>query len=484
MSKVFLRYFVSILLCAILVMVIQLGIIFVQYDVSQNRWKKQVYEDFVRSVEETIQNGKFSDFGLNGVMKAVSDIDDDRVSGFIIRDTAGNNMLSFGMTPDGRMLTSFLSGNQRIAENGVVKKVRNYKVLNLTSQGFGRGYTVKSMTSSGPLEESLPRSMKNEEIIGSIVIAIDGNELFVIDLMTYSPKTYEYSKDIINSCFKGALVSIPLCLIFAWVAAWIISSSNAAYINEVRKALNDLSRGKPNVKIPKQSNSELNEITLAIEELDKNLQSNAKSRKAWLSSISHDLNTPAASMKMIIDGMNDGVFPVDEETLKNLQKENDTLTERIGKVIDFSSLQADTVAVLDVVPAQQFADDILLGFETPVSLAVQCDAIRCDAPLMRRAVTELLKNAFEASGEAGSVSWTIAESDDSYTMEIVNEGHVPSDMGADFFEPWTRGDWSRTNGGSGLGLPIAVTILYLHSGTIELKQLDESHVQAQVRWPK
>lgn len=487
MTKVFLRYFISIFLIAVMVLSIQMGIIYLRYDSSQNQWKRQAYEDFVATVEHMIDKGEFSDLGINGLFKALSGIDDDRVSGFLLRDVAGTTMVSFGMSPNGRMLTSFFSGYPRNIEDGTTRKIRNYRILNITSKGFGRGYTVNATTATQPMEVTLPKSMKNEEIIGSIMICLEGNEAFVIDLMTFSPMTYEYSKDIIRSCYRGFIISIPLCLLFACIAAWFTSSSNAKYINEVRKALKDLSHGKPNVKIPNQSNSELNEITLAIEDLDRNLQSNAKSRKAWLRSISHDLNTPTAAMKMIIDGMNDGVFPVDSEGLKTLQRENDTLSERIGKVTDFSTLQSDTVPVIDNVPAQQFADNVLAsrGSDFAVNLDIQCQDIRCDASLMGRAVGELLKNASEASSDGVPVNWSITELDDCYCMDIVNEGYIPSDMGADFFEPWTRGDWSRSdNGGSGLGLPIAVTILYLHNGTVELKQLDDNHVQAQIRWPK
>ena len=56
-------------------------------------------------------------------------------------------------------------------------------------------------------------------------------------------------------------------------------------------------------------------------------------------------------------------------------------------------------------------------------------------------------------------------------------------MDADFFEPWARGDWSRTSGGSGLGLPIASTIVFLHGGQITVTQKEENLVSAVISWP-
>ena len=238
--------------------------------------------------------------------------------------------------------------------------------------------------------------------------------------------------------------------------------------------------------VPQQNNTELDEISVAIEDLDNSLQANARSRKAWLQSISHDLNTPATAMKVIVDGLNDGIFPADEQTLKELQRENDTLSERIGRVIDFSTLQADTEPVMEEVPAEQFVSEVLSGFGNAdeIEILTECETLCCDGILMARAVRELLKNATAAKTGEDSVKWNIRATDDSYIMEVLNEGKLAEDMDTDFFEPWARGDWSRTDGGSGLGLPIASTIAFLHKGTISVTQKDENSVSAVISWPR
>ena len=490
MSKVFLRYFLSIFAMALMILVIQYGVLFVQYDVSQKQWMKNAYNDFVTSVESTIRSGSFADYGMNGLLRTVSQINDDRVSGFIVRSADGSEILTFGKTGTGKTLTSFFPPqNQKGQGDGnVTRKIGNATRINMeiTTDYFNRvtSVAVKDVTPIKDLSISLPESFRNEDVIGSVALAVDGEDVYILDLLTYNPRTYEYSKDIINSCFTGLMISLPVCLLLAFVAAWIISSRNAKYINGVRKALNDLSHGKPGVTIGHQKNSELNEITVAIEELDRNLQANAKSRKAWLSSISHDLNTPTAAMKMIIDGLNDGVFRADGDTLRELQKENDTLSERIGKVIDFSTLQADTVPVMEETQTEPFISGILAGFAgSEIAVDSACSAIKCDPVLMSRAVTELLKNAL-AADENGQARLSIDETETEYVISVKNKGRIETDLENDFFEPWTRGDWSRTSGGSGLGLPIVATIMYLHKGSISLRQSDEDTVEASARWPR
>ena len=491
MRKVFFRYFLSILAIAVVVLLVQFGMLLLQYGVSQEKWKNKVYDDFVLSVEDAINDGSVADYGLNSILYTVSNIDDDRISGFILRDISGSNVVAFGRNAEGRMMNSFMTQSQSGPANQEPTKVNmatridvastydpHTNTLNLTS--------VSSVETKG-VEIFMPSNLKNEGLIGSVIIAVDGTDAFIIDLLTYTPRTYKYSKDIINSCLKAMLISLPVCLVIALIAAWIVSSRNAKYINGVRKALSDLSHGKTDVSIPRQKNSELDEISVAIEDLDRDLKANANSRRAWLYSISHDLNTPTAAMKMIIDGLNDGVFTADEKTLKDLQKENDTLSERIGRVIDFSSLQADTQPVIADVSTDHLVSDVLSQIKDSdkVGFSNDCQSIRCDESLMSRALVELLNNAVEASsGSEEKVMLSIKEKEDSYEIQISNSGKLPQDIDVDFFEPWTRGDWSRTAGGSGLGLPIASAIMALHKGTISLRQITPDLVCASATWPK
>ncbi|MBQ3316834.1 MAG: hypothetical protein IJG69_02695, partial [Spirochaetales bacterium] len=233
MRKLFFRYFISIFSIAVVVLLVQFGVLLLQYRTSQDRWKNKVYDDFVVSVENAITDGDFTDYGLNGIMMAVSNIDDNRVSGFLLRDASGSNMVAFGKTAEGRMLTSLFSGNQRLQDQGE-STTRNGKLTRINLKvvysefGLVSDISIDGVT-SGKSEIKIPAMLKGQDVIGSIVIAFDGEDSFIIDLLTFSPRTYEYSKDIINSCIKGLMFSIPVCLVFALVAAWIISSRNTRY---------------------------------------------------------------------------------------------------------------------------------------------------------------------------------------------------------------------------------------------------------------
>lgn len=492
MKKLFFKYLISIFSITLITILIQGIMLFLRYSDSQTEWKTNAYTDFVTSLEDSIETGSFSEFGIGVLQKVMNSLDDDRVSGYVVRDVEGSTVFTFGRTSTGNILATMLPANQKVSGSNtktISNRSKNITRLDLSIDSSGT-ISVEKGTSTTSYNTSLvlPKAINADDIVGSIILSFNGSDVFIIDILTYSPRTYIYSRDVINACLETLLLSIPICLVIALVAAWVISYRNTKYIDSVRKALQGLAKGESNVKVSRENTNGLVEISDAVEELDKELQKNAMSRKAWLRSISHDLNTPASALRMIIDGLVDGVFPCDDQTLKALSKESDTLNARICKVIDFSTLQADTKPVMEKTSVSVLTDCILshFGSEANIQISAKCEEIVCDISLMSKAAIELVANALEY-GTNPEIPVYFEVSDN--CIKVLNKGKVPSQMEDNsFFEPWTRGDWSRTCGGSGLGLPIACTIAQLHNGTIELKnksnETNGEFVQASITWAK
>ncbi|MCF0237955.1 MAG: HAMP domain-containing histidine kinase [Sphaerochaetaceae bacterium] len=486
MRKLFFRYFIGIFSITVITLLIQASIVLSQYTVSQNQWRDDVYQEFADSLAEKFETRGLSAISKESITSIVNEISNDRVSGYVIRDTEGRVVYTQGFSPRGYSLSYSFPSNQKVlsSQGGkVVDNVRNASRISITGQGNMVYLSQDYISSSSIPSFTIPENIGDNDVIGSIIFSFEGRDLFILDLMTYSPLTYAYTRDVMSSCGRALLISIPICLLVAIILAWFISSTNAHYISSIRDALNDLSKGKANVKVKKSGIHELSDITNAIEHLDKSLQSNVASRKAWLRSISHDLNTPVASMKVLLDGINDGIFPMDKESLLALQGENDKLAMRIEKVITYSKLQADIVPTMESVNTSSFTQEVLEKIDSQETVSVQLDTeeIVCDSSLMTRCCTEVLNNALDVSQ---NVQWNIGLKDDYYSMTISNEGSLPKAMvGEAFLEPWTRGDWGRTQGGSGLGLPIAATIVALHNGKLELKE-EDNRVFVSITWPK
>ena len=81
----------------------------------------------------------------------------------------------------------------------------------------------------------------------------------------------------------------------------------------------------------------------------------------------------------------------------------------------------------------------------------------------------MLKNAIEYRTGSDKPLWRATVTDDYLVVTISNRGHLPDPL-PQFFEPWARGDASRTQGGSGLGLSIVYQIMELHGGKVSIKE--------------
>lgn len=90
-------------------------------------------------------------------------------------------------------------------------------------------------------------------------------------------------------------------------------------------------------------------------------------------------------------------------------------------------------------------------------------AIWIDRQLVKQALTNLLKNAYEAMNQSGTVTLLLSQSSSCVQIDIIDHGGGLDPAFADYiFEPFI----TSKDGGSGLGLVITRQIIESHHGTI------------------
>ncbi len=450
MNKYFFRYFLSIFSIAILILGIQTAFLVGQYRTSENEWNNQIFEEFVSYLED------------GGNLELNKTFPDDRVSGIIVRG------------PEDRVLVDERRHVGAPLPPPVTRSIRETSIdFTTDSEGnitFTR--TDGKTTAEGP-----------GDLYGRINVTTDGNIAYSVDVMLFSPMKYEHSAQIINSCLRSLLISVPVCLVLAFLMAFFISRKNTSDINKIRTALRELEKGNFDGKVEIKTHTEMGEVATSVDQLAKSLKASEQSKKTWLNSISHDLNTPAASIAVIAEGLSDGMFPPDEKTLYALKKESDTLSERIRRITDYCTLSGETKIETAQVLSTDFARNIIAScvFADRITADIFTDKIVCNSALMERACIELLNNAAKASDE--KISLAIAGNEKEYSITVRNKGTIPSDMeSSELVQPWARGDKARSGEGNGLGLAIVATIAGLHRGGVTIGQ-DGDYVEAVVKWP-
>ena len=498
MRKQFVRLFSGFVLVVAVALAIQVVVFLINGERQRKAWTNSVFQEYLQNFTTSLQSRDFSDdWSIPNIEEALLLASDDRVSGLYLRNPDGTVAVAYGKTSAGHELPQPMDAVKPPSSKTVFFGDLESEDLPVNEKGFtsvalkSDVYTVKiiqsgSMVSvmttkqTGKKEQTilLPATVKATDIAGSLIIMYNTKTIALVDVLTFTPFTYKNTERLLRGMLGPFLWSIPLAFLLALIMAASISRKSQQYTQSVQDALTLLSKGENGVQLVKTKIDEQKVINEAIEQLDANLLQNKISRQAWLRSISHDLNTPVTSMKLLLDGMADGVFPRNEETLATVKKENDELSERIASVVLYANLQSpDTKATLQTMEFSDFTDLVLsrlqAGDRKRISLDMKIQQKQGDPALLMHAVLALLDNALKTS--SAHILWEIDETG----CTIINEGTLGD--GVDFFEPWTRGDGGRSTAGNGLGLPIVYQVMRLHQGTASIEQ-KENTVVVKLRW--
>ena len=209
------------------------------------------------------------------------------------------------------------------------------------------------------------------------------------------------------------------------------------------------------------------------------LDSSRRELVAW---VSHDLRTPLAGIRAIVEALEDGVVD-DEQTVARyyatLRGEADRLAELVDDLFELSRAQAGVLQLqLESVSLGDLVSDALAG-ASPIAAAKGVHlGGRLDGPPAElevstsevlRALRNILENAIRHTPSDGSV--TVEAGSDvggAYVSVIDTGGGIPERDLPRVFEVAFRGDAARTPGdaGAGLGLAIARGFVEAHRGDI------------------
>ena len=209
------------------------------------------------------------------------------------------------------------------------------------------------------------------------------------------------------------------------------------------------------------------------------LEENEKLRMTLLSSLSHDLRTPLASITAAVTSLRtlgEKMPPEDrDDLLASIEEEAGRLAIFIANLLDMSRIEAGGLTPrrdnIDVgAAARQAVERCRKAYpsqKTAISIAPDLPAIRGDAQFLGQVMFNLLDNAHKHGGGSGAIVHARREGGD-VVVTITDEGPgiKPSDLER-IFEKFYRG--GRPDGrkaGTGLGLSICRGLVNAMGGTI------------------
>jgi signal transduction histidine kinase len=273
------------------------------------------------------------------------------------------------------------------------------------------------------------------------------------------------------------LLVAAACSTAALAAAGLLGGSMLRALERVRTASTAIAGGDLAARAPVDGPAELAELGASFNEMAASVEELFDARRQLVAWASHDLRTPLASMKAMLEAVEDGLVEP-ERYVPVLKQQVDALGLLVDDLFELARLDAGVLSLeLREAPLAGVVRSALGGLEAEagarrVALAARIDGdptAICAPDKVERVLLNLLTNAIRHTPSDGAVAVVVEpfEREVRVSVEDTGEG-IPADSTRRVFDHFWRGDRSRTSetGGAGLGLAIAHGLVEAQGGRI------------------
>lgn len=218
-------------------------------------------------------------------------------------------------------------------------------------------------------------------------------------------------------------------------------------------------------------------------------------RSSLLSTVSHDLRTPLASITGAASSLLDQGGRLDQATsrelLESIVEEARRLSRLVANLLDMTRIESGAVEVRkEWVPLEEIVgaalsrlERQLAGRDVVTALPPDLPLVEVDDVLMEQVFVNLIENAVNHTPPGTPVEITAEAADGHVRVEVRDRGPgLPPGSETRIFEKFVRGaaDGSR---GAGLGLAICHAVVAAHGGTITAENRPGGGAVFRVRLP-
>ncbi|MBI4299665.1 MAG: PAS domain-containing protein [Chloroflexi bacterium] len=206
-------------------------------------------------------------------------------------------------------------------------------------------------------------------------------------------------------------------------------------------------------------------------------------RKEFVSNVSHELRSPLAAIKAMVETLEAGALEeqdVAHDFLGRIHRDVDRMNAMVEDMLEISRLESgqevvhpipmDLRPLVEEVEAQFEARAAAKGVALDARLPDDLPPVLGEQEKLRQVLVNLLDNAFKATPENGAVTISASAGEGAVEVKVSDTGvgiapeHLPH-----IFERFYKVDRSRRDGGTGLGLAIVKHIVEAHGGGVRVE---------------
>ena len=268
-------------------------------------------------------------------------------------------------------------------------------------------------------------------------------------------------------------------------------------IERVRAGTARIAAGDLGSEVPVEGHDEVaglaedfNRMARALDAASEREREMEKTRRDLIASVSHDLRTPLASTRALIEAVADGVAEdpqTEKRYLSSARRELAHLSRLVDDLFELARIDAGVLQLtLEEASLHDMISDTISSFQPQADnrnvrlvgeVSSGVDPVLMNPPKLQRVLHNLVSNALRHTPADGTVALRATPQGEEVRVEVTDtgEGIAPEDLPR-VFERSFRAERSRNRGadddpGAGLGLAIARGLIEAHGGTMDAESV-------------
>lgn len=319
------------------------------------------------------------------------------------------------------------------------------------------------------------REQKSSTIIRR-PLYVDKEIIAYLYIKPFTKLTSQLDQNFVNQQTYSFIKIMLIAFVLALLGAWLLALYFRKRMVSLTQMATQLSSGNYQYRANNKQKDELGQLANDLNYLGETLEQNQVSRQQWIADISHELRTPLSILKGELEALEDGIRPLNADSVKSLSAE----VQRLGKLVeDLYQLSLSDLGALNYVKERvdiyTLIKEVVSFFEQRfieqnISVSFYFDQsaafIFADEKRLFQLFSNLFENTARYTDKGGELQIHCLCQNKQIT--ILLEDSKPAVLDPQLphlFERLYRAEASRNRafGGAGLGLSIVKAIADAHN---------------------
>jgi signal transduction histidine kinase len=355
--------------------------------------------------------------------------------------------------------------------------------------------------------EGQPSTLQTERIgdfsylVASVPVHVGGPEHGILSMpLALRQREVEATVDDLDRTIRLASV---LFLALAAGLALSMARRISGPIQDLTRATRRIAQGDLEARVEATSQDELRRLVEAFNQMARDLHGQRRDLErsnrlaAWADmarQVAHEVKNPLTPIQLSAEHLRRVFADRSEDFARTLETCTDTILQQVrnlrGIVTEFSAFARPPADELTPQDPRAMLEEVVrpyqAGLPPRVDLTLDLDGatppVRADRRLLERALVNLIENALQAVGDAGTIRVSLRTGDEGRRVEIEVRDSGPGvapEARDRIFEPF----FSTKTSGSGLGLALVKKIAEDHGGGVTLESTPGEPTRARLWLP-